>query len=195
MDLHERGVHQHRPKWRTNNDGNQLVTHGNLSNDGDFHVTVFFYNTGTVLVRGTNFMTWVEEDAKAIKMMVENKQNLVNVTLANASSLLCNSGHPPVTSTPARCTSIVPPAEVHSSVDTTLAKQRSGTSHRQSSQPQSSSISSCSTTSISPQPNQSSTVSVPVTADSPVDCAACSEQVKSIFNLEKQVDNLLHKPG
>ena len=88
-------------------------------------------------------MTWVEEDAKAIKMMVENKQNLVNVTLANASSLLCNSGHPPVTSTPARCTSIVPPAEAHSSVDTstTLAKQEAGTSHRQSSQPQRLSVS------------------------------------------------------
>ena len=88
-------------------------------------------------------MTWVEEDAKAIKMMVENKQNLVNVTLANASSLLCNSGHPPVTSTPVRCTSIVPPAEAHSSVDTstTLAKQGAGTSHRQSSQPQRLSVS------------------------------------------------------
>ena len=34
---------------------------------------------------------------------------------------------------------------------------------------------------------------MPVTADSPVDYAACSEQDKSIFNQEKQVDNLLHK--
>ena len=66
MDLHERGVHQHSPKWRTNSDGHQLVTHGNLSDDGDFHVTVFFYNKGIVLIQGTNFKTWDEEDVSVI---------------------------------------------------------------------------------------------------------------------------------
>ena len=44
-----------------------------------------------VLIQGANFMTWVEEDVSAIKRMVENQQHVMNVTLANNSSLLCNS--------------------------------------------------------------------------------------------------------
>ena len=52
-------------------------------------------------------MAWVEEDVSVIKIMVETQQDVVNVTLANNSSLLYNSGHLPVTSTPAGDTSSV----------------------------------------------------------------------------------------
>ena len=50
--------------------------------------------------------------------MVENQQHVVSVTLANNSSLLCNSGHLPVTSTPARvcpqlCHFVIPLVIIH----------------------------------------------------------------------------------
>ena len=63
----------------------------------DFHATVFFYNTGIMLIQETNFMTWVE-DVSVIKRMVETQQDIVNVTLANNSSQLCKSGHLPASS-------------------------------------------------------------------------------------------------
>ena len=55
--------------------------------------------------------------------MVENQQHVVSVTLANNSSLLCNSGHLPVTSTPVRDTPSVPSAVSlrHSPSDNTQA--------------------------------------------------------------------------
>ena len=87
-------------------------------------------------------MTWVEEDVSAIKRMVENQQHVVNVTLANNSSLLCNSGHLPVTSTPARDTPSVPSAvsRRHSPSDNTQAYSVAKISRR-SAQPQRLSVS------------------------------------------------------
>ena len=53
-------------------------------------------------------MTWVDEDGSAIKRMVENQQHVVNVTLANNSSLLYNSGHLPAHLCPQLCHFVIP---------------------------------------------------------------------------------------
>ena len=137
MDLHERGVHQHSPKWRTNSDGHQLVRHGNLSDDGDFHVTVFFYNKGIVLIQEPTLRPGTKKMSASL-----TQQDIVNVTLANNSSQLCNSGHLPVTSTPATDTPSVFPAvsRRHSPNDNTQANSVAKISRR-SAQPQRLSVS------------------------------------------------------
>lgn len=104
-DLHACGIHKHQPRFRPIKDGQQLVTHASQSEDGPYHTTVKFLNSGTVVVESADITTWVERDGVAIRDLVDKQQVDLNRSLNNSSS--CS----PATSTPAKIA--VPTAEMH----------------------------------------------------------------------------------
>ena len=68
------------PRFRPSENEDQLVK-GNYSDDTDkFLVTVFVYKIGVVLVKGKDFVQWIETYFKNVRALVEEDQHPINMS-------------------------------------------------------------------------------------------------------------------